>query len=261
MTSMSLQGKIVVVTGGSTGIGAAIANSAATAGANVIVDYVVNPGQAERFADELSVRDGRAGSVEAFDADVSNVAEVQALVAEAVRRYGKLDVFVNNAGIETRHSLLETTEDDYDKVMAINLKGAFFGTQAAARQFIAQGTPGVIINISSVHEDWPMPGNAVYCLSKGGMRMLTRNAAVELGKRGIRVVGVAPGAVNTPINKDTVADAEKVAKLNQAIPLGAIATPEQIGDVVAFLASDAASYLTATTVVVDGGLMQASLGL
>ncbi len=261
MTSTSLKGKVMDVTGGATGIGAAIAKSAALAGANVIVDYVVNPQQAAQFAHNLNEWDRRNGSVEAFDADVSKVADVQALVAEAVRRYGRLDVFVNNAGIETRHSLLETTESDYDKVMSINLKGAFFGAQAAARQFIAQGTPGVIINISSVHEDWPMPGNAVYCLSKGGMRMLTRNVAVELGKKGIRVVGVAPGAVNTPINTDTVADPDKLARLNEAIPLGAIATPEQIGDVVAFLASDAASYLTATTVVVDGGLMQASLGL
>ena len=261
MATTSLKGKVIVVTGGATGIGAAIARTAAMAGANVVVDYVVNAAQAGKFADELDEWDGREGSVEAVEADVSKVADLRSLVAEAVRRYGKLDVFVSNAGIETRHSLLDTTEDDYDKVMSINLKGAFFGAQAAARQFIAQGTAGVIINISSVHEDWPMPGNAAYCVSKGGMRMLTRNAAVELGKRGIRVVGVAPGAVNTPINKETVANADERARLNAAIPLGAIATPEQIGDVVAFLASDAASYLTATTVVVDGGLMQASLGL
>jgi len=261
MSDVSLKGKVVVVTGGSTGIGAAIARSTAMAGANVIVDYVVHPDQAEQFAHDLNERDARDGSVEAFDADISRVADVQALVAEAVRRYGRLDVFVNNAGIETRHSLLETTEADYDRVLSINLKGAFFGAQAAARQFVAQGSGGVIINISSVHEDWPMPGNAAYCVSKGGMRMLTRNSGVELGPHGIRVVGVAPGAVDTPINRETVADPEKVARLNAAIPLGAIATPEQIGAVVAFLASDAASYLNATTVVVDGGLMQSSPGL
>jgi glucose 1-dehydrogenase len=199
--------------------------------------------------------------VEAFDSDVSKVDQVQALVAEAVRRYGRLDVMVNNAGIETRQSLLDTTEADYDKVLGIDLKGAFFGAQAAARQFIAQGGGGVIINISSVHEDWPMPGNAAYCVAKGGMRMLTRNAAVELGEHGIRVVGVAPGAVNTPINAQTAADPAAMARLDAAIPLGKMALPEQIGDVVAFLASDAASYVTATTVVVDGGLMQSSPGL
>jgi len=259
MGSGGLAGKTVIVTGGSTGIGAAIATSAALQGAKVIVDYVVSPEQAQAFADKLGSED--SGSVEAFEADVSKVDEVQALVDEAVRRYGRLDVLVNNAGIETRHSLLETTEADYDRVLGIDLKGAFFAAQAAARQFIAQGGGGVIVNISSVHEDWPMPGNAAYCVAKGGMRMLTRNAAVELGAHGIRVVGVAPGAVDTPINAKTVADPDAMARLDAAIPLGKVASPEQIGDVVAFLASDAASYVTATTVVVDGGLMQSSPGL
>jgi glucose 1-dehydrogenase len=255
-----LEGKTIIVTGGATGIGAAIATSAALEGAKVIVDYVVSPEQALAFAGTLASED-TTGSVEAFDADVSKVDQVQALVAEAVRRYGRLDVMVNNAGIETRQSLLDTTEADYDRVLGIDLKGAFFGAQAAARQFIAQGGGGVIINISSVHEDWPMPGNAAYCVAKGGMRMLTRNSAVELGEHGIRVVGVAPGAVNTPINAQTAGDPAAMARLDAAIPLGKMALPEQIGDVVAFLASDAASYVTATTVVVDGGLMQSSPGL
>ena len=255
-----LAGKTIIVTGGATGIGAAIATSAALEGAKVIVDYVVSPDQALAFAATLAGEDTE-GSVEAFDADVSKVDQVQALVAEAVRRYGHLDVMVNNAGIETRQSLLDTTEADFDRVLGIDLKGAFFGAQAAARQFIAQGGGGVIINISSVHEDWPMPGNAAYCVAKGGMRMLTRNSAVELGAHGIRVVGVAPGAVNTPINAQTAADPAAMARLDAAIPLGKMALPEQIGDVVAFLASDAASYVTATTVVVDGGLMQSSPGL
>jgi glucose 1-dehydrogenase len=199
--------------------------------------------------------------VEAFEADVSDVGQMQGLVAEAVRRYGRLDVLVNNAGVETRQSLLDTTEADYDKVLSIDLKGAFFAAQAAARQFVSQGGGGVIINVSSVHEDWPMPGNAAYCVAKGGMRMLTRNSAVELGQHGIRVVGVAPGAVDTPINAKTVADPDAMKRLDGAIPLGSIAQPEQIGDVVVFLASDAASYVTGTTVVVDGGLMQSSPGL
>ena len=260
MDSAGLAGRVVIVTGGATGIGAAIATSAARAGAKVIVDYVVSPEDAQAFAEKLEGLDV-PGSVEAFEADVSNVDQVQALVAEAVRRYGRLDVLVNNAGIETRHSLLETTEADYDKVLGIDLKGAFFAAQAAARQFIAQGGGGVIVNVSSVHEDWPMPGNAAYCVAKGGMRMLTRNSAVELGAHGIRVVGVAPGAVDTPINAQTDADPEALKRLDAAIPLGKMAQPEQIGDVVAFLASDAASYVTATTVVVDGGLMQSSPGL
>ena len=260
MDSAGLAGRVVIVTGGATGIGAAIATSAARAGAKVIVDYVVSPEDAQAFAEKLEGLDV-PGSVEAFEADVSNVDQVQALVAEAVRLYGRLDVLVNNAGIETRHSLLETTEADYDKVLGIDLKGAFFAAQAAARQFIAQGGGGVIVNVSSVHEDWPMPGNAAYCVAKGGMRMLTRNSAVELGEHGIRVVGVAPGAVDTPINAQTDADPEALKRLDAAIPLGKMAQPEQIGEVVAFLASDAASYVTATTVVVDGGLMQSSPGL
>ena len=260
MGSAGLAGRTVIVTGGATGIGAAIATSAARAGANVIVDYVVSPEQAQEFAAKLEGQDA-AGAVEAFEADVSKVDEVQALVAEAVRRYGHLDVLVNNAGIETRHSLLETTEAEYDRVLGIDLKGAFFAAQTAARQFVAQGGGGVIVNISSVHEDWPMPGNAAYCVAKGGMRMLTRNTAVELGPHGIRVVGVAPGAVDTPINAQTAADPAAMQRLDAAIPLGKMAQPEQIGDVVVFLASDAASYVTGTTVVVDGGLMQSSPGL
>jgi len=258
--SSSLAGKSIIVTGGSTGIGAAIAATAAAAGANVLVDYVADPGSADALATRLGQSDP-SGSVEAFDADVSKVEDVTALVQEAVRRFGRLDVLVNNAGMETRHSLLDTSEADFDKVLAVNLKGAFFAAQAAARQFVAQGGGGVIVNVSSVHEDWPMPGNTAYCVSKGGMRMLTRTAAVELGSHGIRLVGVAPGAVDTPINAQTVADPAKVKALDDAIPLGRLAEPDQIAAVVAFLASDAASYITATTVVVDGGLMQMSPGL
>ena len=158
MAAAGLSGRTVVVTGGATGIGAAIATSVARAGARVIVDYVVSPQQAEAFAASLEGMD-TPGSVEAFEADVSDVTQVQGLVAEAVRRYGRLDVLVNNAGVETRHSLLETTEADFDRVLGIDLKGAFFAAQAAARQFVAQGGGGVIVNVSSVHEDWPMPGN------------------------------------------------------------------------------------------------------
>ena len=168
---------------------------------------------------------------------------------------------VNNAGVETRTSILDTTEAQYEKVMEINLKSAFFGTQLAAKQMIAQGGGGRIINITSVHEDWPMPGNTAYCLSKGGMRMLTRTAGVELGPHGITVVGVGPGAVATPINTSTMNDPEKMATLDAAIPLGRMAEPDEIGSVVAFLAGDGASYLTATTIFADGGIMHSSPGL
>jgi glucose 1-dehydrogenase len=145
--------------------------------------------------------------------------------------------------------------------MAVNLKSAFFGTQIAAKQMIAQGGGGRVINISSVHEDWPMPGNTPYCLSKGGMRMLTRTAGVELGPHGVMVVGVGPGAVDTPINASTEADPVAMQRLDAAIPLARMARPDEIGSVVAFLAGEGASYLTATTVFADGGIMHSSPGL
>jgi glucose 1-dehydrogenase len=168
---------------------------------------------------------------------------------------------VNNAGVETRTSVLDTTEDQYDKVLAINLKSAFFGTQLAAQQMIKQGGGGRVINISSVHEDWPMPGNTPYCLAKGGIRMLTRTAGVELARHNILVVGVGPGAVATPINLSTMQDPAKLAQLNAAIPLGRMARPEEVAAVVSFLAGEGASYLTATTIFADGGIMQGSVGL
>ncbi|MGH3509431.1 MAG: glucose 1-dehydrogenase [Nocardioidaceae bacterium] len=255
---MLLKGKTVIVTGGNSGIGAAIALAAGREGANVVIDFVANPDATERLDDQITKAGGQAIGV---DADVSKVADVQRLVDAAVAEYGRLDVLVNNAGIETRTSLLESTEADFDKVLAVNLKSAFFGAQLAAKQFLAQGGGGVIVNVSSVHEDWPMPGNTPYCVSKGGMRMLTRTAGVELGAHGIRMVGIGPGAVDTPINAATTADPDKLKALDAAIPLGRVAKPEEIADAVVFVASDRGGYLTATTLFVDGGIMQGSVGL
>jgi glucose 1-dehydrogenase len=195
------------------------------------------------------------------DADVRKVVDLQMLVDKAVEKFGRLDIMVNNAGVETRTNVLETTEAQYEFVLNVNLKSAVFGTQFAAKQMIMQGGGGSIINMSSVHEDWPMPGNTAYCLSKGGMRMLTRTAGVELAPHGITVVGVGPGAVDTPINKSTLANPALLKTLDSAIPLGRLAEPGEIAGVVAFLASDAAAYITATTVFVDGGIMQSSPGL
>jgi glucose 1-dehydrogenase len=255
---MTLAGKVAIVTGGNSGIGKAIALSLAGAGANVVIDYVADEQATEELERQIIALGDKAIGV---DADVSKVADLQMLVDRSVKELGRLDVMVNNAGIETRTSVLDTTEDQYEKVLAINLKSAFFGTQIAAKQMIAQGGGGRIINISSVHEDWPMPGNAPYCLSKGGMRMLTRQAGIELGKHNIQVVGVGPGAVATPINASTMADPGKMKVLDEAIPLGRMAAPDEIGSVVAFLAGDGASYLTGTTVFADGGLMHSSPGL
>jgi glucose 1-dehydrogenase len=255
---MSLKGKVAVVTGGNSGIGLAIVLELAKQGANIVIDYVSHPEATEALEKQVAALGDQAIGVKA---DVSKVADLQDLVDAAVQHFGRLDIMVNNAGIETRTSVLDTTEAQYEKVLAVNLKSAFFGTQIAAKQMIKQGGGGRIINISSVHEDWPMPGNTPYCLSKGGMRMLTRTAGVELAPHKILVVGVGPGAVATPINLSTMKDPVLLKKLDAAIPLGRMANPEEIASVVGFLAGDGGSYLTATTVFADGGLMQSSLGL
>jgi glucose 1-dehydrogenase len=253
-----LENKVMVVTGGNSGIGAAIVRAAAKEGAKVVIDYVAHEDATEKLIDEIEQAGGEATGVEA---DISKPDDLHRMMQTAIDTYGRLDVLVNNAGIETRQSLLDSTEEDYDKVMAVNMKSAFFASQAAAKRFIDQGDGGLIINISSVHEDWPMPGNIAYCVSKGGMRMLTRTAGVELGPHGIRMVNVAPGAVDTPINAQTTSNKELLGKLTDAIPLRRVAEPSDIGDVVVFLASGKASYMTSTTVVVDGGIMQGSVGL
>lgn len=255
---MLLEGKSIIVTGGNSGIGEAIVLAAAAEGANVVIDYVTRPEDAAALVAKIEAAGGHAVSVHA---DVSRPADLQRMVQAAVKAFGRLDVLVNNAGIETRTGILETTEEEFEKVIDVNLKSAFFGTQYAAKQFIAQGGGGLVINISSVHEDWPMPGNIAYCVSKGGTRMLTRTSGVELGPHKIRVIGIAPGAVDTPINTMTMADPEKLSELNDSIPLGRVAEPENIADIVVFLASGKASYMTATTVFVDGGIMQGSVGL
>jgi len=256
---MSLQNKVAIVTGGNSGIGQAIVLELARQGAaGLVIDYVVHPEATAELEGEIAKLGCQTIGV---DADVSKIDDLQKLVDAAVAHFGRLDILVNNAGIETRTSVLDTTEDQYDTVLKINLKSAFFGTQIAAKQMIKQGEGGRIINITSVHEDWPMPGNTPYCLAKGGMRMLTRTAGVELAPHNILVVGVGPGAVATPINLSTMEDPAKLQKLNSAIPLGRMARPEEIASVVAFLAGDGASYLTATSIFADGGLMQSSIGL
>lgn len=255
---MNLKDRVAVVTGGNSGIGLAIVQELARQGASIVIDYVAHPEAAEALERQVSALGDKVIGVQA---DVSRLADLQRLIDAAVKALGRVDIMVNNAGIETRTSLLDTSEAQYEKVLAVNLKSAFFGTQLAARQMIRQGGGGRIINISSVHEDWPMPGNAAYCVSKGGMRMLTRTAGVELAAHGILVVGVGPGAVATPINQSTMNDAALLHKLDAAIPLGRMARPEEIASLVAFLASDGASYMTASTVFADGGIMQSSPGL
>ncbi|MFW5469909.1 glucose 1-dehydrogenase [Knoellia sp. CPCC 206435] len=246
-----LEGKVVLVTGGNSGIGEGIVRAAAAQGARVVIDYVSRPEDTEAIIADIEAAGGEAVGCEA---DVSNVADLQRLVDTAVESFGRLDVMVNNAGVEFEETLATLTEEKYDLLMGINLKGAVFGSKLAAEQMRRQGGGGVIVNITSTHEDWPMPSDLAYCISKGGMRMLTRTAGVELGPDGIRVVGVGPGAIRTAINaEDTPAETRA---LEAAIPLGRIGSPEEMGELVCFVASDAAAYVTATTLMADGGLMQ-----
>jgi glucose 1-dehydrogenase len=256
---VSLHGKVAIVTGGNTGIGKAVVLGLAAEQASIVIDYVSHPEATEEL--ERQVRALGDENVIGVNADVSKIADIQKLIDTAVSKFGRLDIMVNNAGIETRTSILDTTEEEYERVLTINLKSAFFGTQLAAKQMIAQGDGGRIINMTSVHEDWPMPGNTPYCLSKGGMRMLTRTAGVELAPHNVLVVGVGPGAVETPINAGTMSDPAALSKLDAAIPLGRMAKPGEIADIVTFLAGNGATYLTATTIFADGGIMQSSPGL
>lgn len=244
--------KVAIVTGGSLGIGAAVVRRLARDGYAVTLDYHTHSDAANAIAQEIS---GAGGQALVVQADVSQVGDVANLVAQTVSRFGRLDLLVNNAGIEQRMGFLDTTEAAWEQQIAVDLKGPFFAAQAAARQMIAQGSGGVIVNVSSVHEDIPMVGNAVYCAAKGGLRMLTRTLANELSPRGIRIVNIGPGAIATPINAATLADPAKVRALLAEIPLNRIGQPDDIASAVSWLASDQASYVTGTTLFVDGGLM------
>lgn len=249
---MDLKGKVAIVTGAAGGIGEAIARELAKQGASVVVNYHSDHGPGQPVVDAIKSGSGQAIAVQA---DVSRAEDAQKLVEQAVAQFGKLDVLVNNAGIEYQTPFLEITEEAWDRVLAVDLKGPFLCAQAVARQIVRQGTHGTIINISSVHEDLPFPGYASYCAAKGGLRMLCRNLALELAPHGINIVNVGPGAIATPINAATLQDPEKKMALNREIPLGRIGAPEEVASLVAYLASDAASYITGTTVFIDGGLM------
>jgi glucose 1-dehydrogenase len=248
-----LKGKVAIVTGAGSGIGQGIAKRLGCEGAKVIVDYVGTPegaGDTERAI----VQAGGEGEI--VKADVTNMDDVKALVEAAWARFGSADILVNNAGMEKRSDFWDTPEEDYDKVMAVNLRGPFFLSQAFVRRLRDAKRPGRIVNISSVHEDMVFPGFATYCCSKGGMRMLMRDLSVELGSLGITVNNVAPGAIATPINKALLEDKPKLNALLGNIPLGRMGTVDDVAGLVAFLASDDASYITGSTFVVDGGLMR-----
>ena len=249
----TLQNKVAIVTGSGSGIGKSIAIRLAGEGATVVVDYRNHIDKANNTKAQAEAAGGKAILVQS---DVTKIADTQNLVDQTYQQLGRCDILVNNAGIEKRADFWDVTEQDYDAVLNVNLKGAFFLTQAFVRRLRDARLPGRIINISSVHEDMVFPHFSTYCASKGGIRMLMRDLAVELGPLGITVNNIAPGAINTPINASLLADKPKLNALLANIPLGRLGTPEDVAGLAAFLASDEAAYITGSTYVIDGGLLR-----
>ena len=250
--SRDLEGKVALVTGAGSGIGYAIAERFAREGAAVAINYLGHGKEAQALARDLGAAGAKATALEA---DVSNAAAVGSLVAQVVERFGRLDVLVNNAGIEKSQPLLEIDEASWDRTLAVDLKGPFLCLQAAARRMTESGG-GSIVNISSIHEDFPFPTYTPYAAAKGGLRMLMRNAALELAPLGIRVNNIAPGAIATPINAATLADPAKVKRLQEIVPLMRMGKPEEVAEVALFLASDRSAYVTGSTYYVDGGIVR-----
>jgi len=248
-----LAGKVAVISGSGSGIGQAIAIRFASEGASVVVNYIDKPEGADETKAKAEAAGGKAITVQG---DVTKVADNQRLIDEAYKQFGRCDILVNNAGIEKEAAFWDVTEADYDAVLGVNLKGAFFLTQAFVRRLRDAKQPGRIINISSVHEDMVFPNFSTYCASKGGIRMLMRDLCVELGPLGITVNNIAPGAISTPINTKMMADKSELDALLANIPLGRMGTPEEVAGVALFLASDDGAYTTGSTYFVDGGLIR-----
>jgi glucose 1-dehydrogenase len=248
---MRLKNNVALITGSSKGIGRGIAERFAREGADVVINYNSDPKGAEEAVREAEKHGVRAAAIQA---DLGTVAGVRSLVAQSIERMGRLDVLVNNAGVEKHAPFWDVTEADYDKVLNVNLKGVFFTTQAFVAHLRATGRGGRVVNISSVHEELPFPNFAAYCVSKGGLKMLTRNLAVELGSLEITINSIAPGAIATPINTALLNDPAKLRSLTEQIPLGRLGQPEDVAGLAVFLASDEARYVTGATYVVDGGL-------
>lgn len=253
---MALDGKVAIVTGAATGIGQGIAGVFVRQGASVVVDYV--HGQDEAANETVRSLTAGGGKAIAIECDVTQPDQVNAMVARTVKEFGRLDIFVNNAGIERKVPFVDVPLDLWERTIAVNLTGPFICAQAAARQMIAQGGGGRIINISSVHEDLPMPTNLPYCASKGGLRMLTRTACVELAPHKITINNIGPGAIDTPMDAPLKEHPEQMQALLAEIPLGRMGRPDEIGFLAAYLASDEAAYVTGSTFFIDGGMLRMS---
>jgi len=248
---IQLNGKRAVVTGANSGIGEAIARGLAAAGARVCVNYVVHPEAAERVVNDIKHAGGQAFTAAA---DVSDGAQVEQLFAAVDRTWGGADILVNNAGVDgPRAAGWEYPPDAWRKVLAINLEGAYACAREALRRMIPQRA-GVVVNLTSVHEVIPWTGYSAYTASKAGLAMLTKTLAQEAAPHGVRVVAIAPGAIQTPINADVWENPATRADLLSKIPMGRMGQPEDIARMVVVLASDVAGYVTGTTVVVDGGM-------
>lgn len=245
------KGKVVLITGSSHGIGAACALRFAGEGADIIVNGRKMSEEAEAVLNQIESMGRKAVFI---GADVGVVQEVRGLIGKSISEFGTIDILVNNAGVERNRSFLEVTEADYELVMNTNLKSVFFGSQAFAKHCIEKNKGGIIINMSSVHEEIPFPHFAPYSASKGGLKMLTRNLATELAPYHIRVNNVAPGAIATDINQSMMQNPGQMKKLLKNIPQGRMGKPGDVAAIVAFLASDDAGYVTGSTYFVDGGL-------
>ena len=246
-----LDNKVAIVTGSDSGIGRAIAIQFAQEGATVVVNYAHNQQKAEEVRQIIQQNNGKALVIQA---DVGQYQQAMGLIHQAAEHFNRLDIMVNNAGMEIHSPFVDVTEEQFDRVISTDLKGAFFCAQAAAREMIRRKTPGRIVNISSVHEDLPMPQNVPYCCAKGGLRMLTRTIALELAPYNITVNNIAPGAVDTPIDADVKADPEKMEALLKEIPLHRMGQPEEVAKLALYLASDDSAYVTGSTYTIDGGL-------
>jgi glucose 1-dehydrogenase len=249
--SNSLQGKAVAITGGDQGIGRGIAERLARDGADVALCYRANKVGADEVVAGIEAIGRKATAIQC---DVGKVADGQRFIAEAAAWMGKIDILVNNAGLERRADFWEVTETDFDAVLNVNLKGIFFITQAFVRHRMEVKSGGKVINISSVHEELPFPHFASYCASKGGVKMMTRNLSIELAPLGITINNIAPGAIETPINKKLLNDPVKLKALLDNIPLKRLGKPEDVAAIASFLASADSDYVTGTTFFVDGGL-------
>lgn len=250
---MKLRNKVALVTGSSQGIGRGIAVRLAQDGADIVVNGRLDDGEARETLAQVRALGRRACFIAA---DVSVVAQCRRLVEQGVQQMGRLDILVNNAGVQKHAAFLDASEHDFDKVLAVNLRGPFFVAQAFARYLRDVGRGGHIINNSSVHEELPFPNFTSYCASKGGLKMLMRNLAIELAPLGITVNNVAPGAIETPINRALMNHPQKLGSLLANIPAGRLGQPHDVAGAVAFLASEDAGYITGTTLVVDGGLLR-----